>query len=177
VATVSVTQGAQTLASDGTLSIAAAATYTQGSHTLAADGVLSIVAVAEYTQGADTLSSEGETDQAAAPAVTPSVGGVGRRRRILFEVWKNVPLYEAATVAEANKVVRSIKRQAIRKANQAYRAGEPLPELPQIQVHGDADMLDAITKRVAEAQEDMAHAYQRLAEAQDEEDIEVLLLQ
>ena len=156
---------------DGDLSV------TLDAQTLSADGTVAIEGVAEVTQDAQTLTAEGETEQPVSDATPTAVGGVGKRRRILFEVWKNVPLYEADTVAEAAKVVKSIKRQAIRKANQAYRAGEPLPELPQIQVHGDADMLDAITKRVAQAQEDMALAYQRLAEAQDEEDIEVLLLQ
>jgi hypothetical protein len=108
--------------------------------------------------------------------VAPAVGGGGGPRllgkRYLLFYDQEVPV---ETEAQAKKVVRDIKRRAIRQIHQAERSQRPLPELPKIVIRGPD--WRPVAREITAAEADMDRAY-RIARQQleDDEDVEMLLL-
>jgi hypothetical protein len=114
------------------------------------------------------------------PSATPEsptqyVGAVGRGRRRVWVEIRGGQVYEVADEQEARKVVRAIKRKAVRQIKHA-EIGGPLPDLPAIEIRGEAPFVETLKREIGEIEMDMAQAYQRLFEAMDEDDVETLLL-
>jgi hypothetical protein len=130
---------------------------------------------AEY--GAFALTGQDATldAQLLTPAPTEYVGAVGRGRRRVWVEIRGGQVYEVADEQEARKVVRAIKRKAVRQIKHA-EIGGPLPDLPAIEIRGEAPFVETLKREIGEIEMDMARAYQRLFEAMDEDDVETLLL-
>jgi hypothetical protein len=130
---------------------------------------------AEYGAFALTGQDATLTGPAATPAPTEYVGAVGRGRRRVWVEIRGGQVYEVADEQEARKVVRAIKRKAVRQIKHA-EIGGPLPDLPAIEIRGEAPFVETLKREIGEIEMDMAQAYQRLFEAMDEDDVETLLL-
>jgi hypothetical protein len=126
--------------------------------------------------GQDATLDYVETDPA--PVAPPVQVGGGGRSRVYFEVWKNVPLFEAETEQEARKVVKAIKKKLRRQIHRLERGQAPdvaLPDVSEIRMTGPDSIVEAMAPQFREVI-DLAHAYQRLADEMDEDDVESLLL-
>jgi hypothetical protein len=144
--------------------------------TLLTDRALGADAGSYSLAGQDATLDYVETDPA--PVAAPVQVGGGGRSRVYFEVWKNVPLFEAETEQEARKVVKAIKKKLRRQIHRLERGQAPdvaLPDVSQIRMTGPDSIVAAMQPQFREVI-DLAHAYQRLADEMDEDDVETLLL-
>lgn len=112
------------------------------------------------------------------PEQQVAVGG-GGKSRVWFKAY-HVPwerLFEAETEAEALKALRTVKRAFKRRLNRSARTVEPIPEIPRITIRGDPYWLPEFRMRVQEMRRQLERERaEALRRAQDEDDIEVLLL-
>jgi hypothetical protein len=109
-------------------------------------------------------------------------GGKKPKRRIWIEPEDDGPVLELETAAEVPKALKSVKRQAKAIAERAIKQREPIPELPQWVVHGDAPFADDLRQRIDEIRANFAYVYQlmlieqRRRDDEDEEDVFLLTL-
>ena len=109
-------------------------------------------------------------------------GGRGRKpkRVIWVEPDDDGPVVEVESAADVPKAVKAIKRQAKAIAKAAIANREPIPELPQWVVHGEAPFAAELRRRIREIEANFAYVYQLMLIEQrrreDEDDEDVLLL-
>jgi hypothetical protein len=178
--TLTLTANAPTVTAGGNVSVdvpLGALVLTGNAPTVTATAHQSIaVPLAELTLAGFAPEVEVSGEEEPAPAPVPQVGG-GRGS---FRIHYGPPIievddveYTVETEAEARRVIKAVKRKAIRQIHRAERFHE-LPAVPTIVVKGATEWL---TDLKADLDDDLDEAFAAARQAlEDEDDIEALLI-